>query len=305
MVQDITQSHANQQLLLIIDQFEELYTSNSEEEQHRFIEQLLPVIAETSQQKAWENSPQFTLLITLRTDFMQPASKWFADILNNYPPIFLEQMAEVGLKAAIEKPAEKQGVTIQTGLTTRILQDLGQAPGHLSLLEFALAQLWKCMKDDIIRHKDYEGIGGIEQAIAQYASDFYETLPAEDQAILQNIMVRLVQPGEGAKDTRQVATRDQIGENNWHLVIYLADKRLVVTGQDKNTKQDTVELVHEALIEHWQLLKEWINENREALRIMRDIEKAAKEWEAHGKSNDYLLQGPKLNLAEEYFNVNK
>ncbi|RKZ90372.1 MAG: hypothetical protein DRR19_10275 [Candidatus Parabeggiatoa sp. nov. 1] len=312
MVQDISKSHANQQLLLIVDQFEELYTSNSEEVQHRFLDQLLQVIEATSQQNAWENLPQFTLLITLRADFLGKVLDYapFANLLaapndrRKVPnDIKLGSMVKEGLKEALEKPAEKQGVTIEAGLTGRILQDLEQAPGNLSLLEFAIAQLWKRMSDNIIRHKDYDAIGGIKQAIAKYANDFYKTLTPKEQATLRHIMVQLVLPGEGTDDTRQVATRRQIGEENWHLVIRLADARLVVTGRDKDTKQDTVELVHEALISHWERLQSWVNKNREALRLKRDIETAAKEWEAHGKSNDYLLQGPKLNIAEEYFNV--
>ncbi len=303
MVQDITQIHANQQLLLIVDQFEALYTLNPIEVQHRFIEQLLQAVAVDSQ-PAVGNLPAFTLLITLRADFVSQAitDAPFADVLNNYPPIILGPMAEAGLQAAIKKPANKQGVTIEAGLTQRILQDLGQAAGNLSLLQLTLAQLWKRISNDIITHKDYDAIGGIKQAIAKYANDFYDTLNPKEQATLRRIMLQLVRPGEGSDDTRQIATRHQIGEEHWHLVIRLADKRLVVTGRDKNSKQDTVELVHEALIHHWQLLKDWINENREALRTTRDIETAAKDWEAHGKSKHYLLQGPKLNLAEDYLN---
>jgi len=302
-VQDIAQIHANQQLLLIVDQFETLYTLNPIEVQHRFIEQLLQAVAVESQQ-AVGNLPAFTLLITLRADFVSQAitDAPFADVLNNYPPIILGPMAEAGLKAALEKPAEKQGVTIEAGLTERILQDLGQAPGNLSLLELTLAQLWKRICNYIIRHKDYDAIGGIKQAIARYANDFYDTLNPKEQATLRRIMLQLVRPGEGTDDTRQIATRHQIGEEQWHLVIRLADKRLVVTGRDKDAKQDTVELVHEALIHHWQLLKDWINQNREALRIKHEIETAAKDWEAHGKSKHYLLQGPKLNLAKDYLN---
>jgi energy-coupling factor transporter ATP-binding protein EcfA2 len=302
-MQDIAKSHVNQQILLIVDQFEELYTS-SIDVQHRFIDQLLQIVETTSQQNAWENLPQFTLLIMLRADFLGKVLTYapFAEMSNKYSDIKLGYMGEDGLKAAIEKPAEKQSVKIEVGLTDRILQDLGQAPGNLSLLEFALDQLWKSMSGGIITHEDYDAIGGVKQAIAQYANDFYDTLNPKEQATLRRIMVQLVRPGEGTDDARQVAIRSQIGEENWHLVIRLADARLVVTGQDKDTKQETVELIHEALIHHWQLLKDWMNENRDALRTKRNIETAAKEWEAHDKHSDYLLKKPKLNIAEDYYN---
>ncbi|MDM8567856.1 CHAT domain-containing protein [Candidatus Halobeggiatoa sp. HSG11] len=268
----------NSNLLLIVDQFEELYTSNSTEVQNRFIGQLLQVVNADSQSNTYENLPQFTLLITLRVDFYGKvlANALFNEILNDYSEIKLGPMAETDLKDAIEKPAKKQGVEIETGLTDRILQDLGAAPGNLSLLEFALDKLWDSMSDGVIGHKDYEAIGGVEKAIGQYADDFYN-VESREQTNLRRIMVQLVRPGEGTDDVRQVATRSQVGEDNWRLAVRLAGERLVVIGQNED-KQDTVELVHEALIRHWPLLRKWMNEDRDILRKKHKIETAAREW---------------------------
>lgn len=306
IVQEINRCYPNQRLLLIIDQFEELYTSNPEKVQHCFIKQLLDVI-ETTKPPTGESLPQFTLLITLRADFLGKVLDYapFAKQLEESNDIKFGSMVMAELQSALEKPARKQGVKIEDGLTARILEDVGDEPGNLSLLEFALAQLWKNMSKDTITLQNYEAIGGVKQAIAKYANDFYHKLEKpEEQAILRCIMLQLVWPGEeGTYATRQVATRHQIGEDNWDLVIRLADARLVVTSRNKD-EQDTVELVHEALIHHWQLLQKWIIENRNILIIKREIEMAAKEWEKQGKSKHYLLQGPKLNLAEEYLKNN-
>ena len=87
----------------------------------------------------------------------------------------------------------------------------------------------------------------------------------------------------------------------------LATARLVVVDVlgsrgDKKPLVTVIDVAHEALIRHWGKLRRWLSENRNALTKKREIETAAKDWEDHGKSKDYLLQGPKLGMAEDYVN---
>ncbi|MHC5731329.1 MAG: nSTAND1 domain-containing NTPase, partial [Nostoc sp.] len=109
--------------------------------------------------------------------------------------------------------------------------------------------------------------------------------------------MQLVRPGEGTEDTRRVATKAELGEENWSLVQDLADARLVVTSRSAE-EQETVEVAHEALIQHWQQLQSWIDENRSQIIQKNRIERLADEWEDNKKLPDYLLQGKQLNEAQ-------
>lgn len=108
--------------------------------------------------------------------------------------------------------------------------------------------------------------------------------------------------GEGTEDTRRVATLEEVGRDKWELITYLAgsESRLLVTGRDDKSGQETVEVVHEALIREWGRLREWVNQNREKLIQQRKIETLATDWRDKKKSKDYLLGGKQLNEAKAF-----
>jgi hypothetical protein len=163
------------------------------------------------------------------------------------------------------------------------------------LLEFALTQLWEKQSRGQLTHQAYSEIGGVAKALSDHAEAVYGKLSEQEQKQVQRIFLQLVRPGEGTEDTRRVATRGEVG--NWDLVTRLADARLVVTGRNEATGEETVEVVHEALIREWSLLRQWIDENRKRLIQKREIEDAAKRWGDNKKAKDYLLGGKVLTEA--------
>jgi predicted negative regulator of RcsB-dependent stress response len=143
-------------------------------------------------------------------------------------------------------------------------------------------------------------MGGVKQALAHHADEVRQQLPPAQQPQLRQVLVQLVRPGEGTEDTRQVATRQQIGETNWLLVKQLADKRLVVTGFDEETQQETVEVVHKALIRHWQPLREWLTQDRSFRLWQNDLRHNLASWERTGKKDEgALLRGARLAEAQD------
>ena len=192
------------------------------------------------------------------------------------------------------------GVKLEEGLAERILQDLGQEPGVLPLLEFALTQLWERQQYRQLTHAAYEAIGGVTQALARHADETLARFQNERER-LRRVFVQLVRPGEGTEDTRQVATREQVGANNWNLVTELADERLVVTGRDTQG-QETVEVVHEALLRHWQPLRQWIEQDRQFRVWQNRLRLALREWQEQGRDEGALLRGARLAEAEERLN---
>ncbi|MGD2179027.1 MAG: BTAD domain-containing putative transcriptional regulator, partial [Anaerolineae bacterium] len=217
--------------LLLIDQFEELYTLCPEPEaRRRFLEMLLAAAEAGSARRR----SALVLLLTLRADFMGQALAYrpFADALQE-GALMLGPMTRAELRSAIEKPAEKQGAGLEQGLVERLLDDVGEEPGRLPLLQFALTLLWERLDRGWMTHAAYDEIGRVDGALARYAEEVFEELTGDEQETARRVFLQLVQPGEGTEDTRRVATRAELGDADasWSLVHHLADKRLVVTGR--------------------------------------------------------------------------
>lgn len=293
--QVLEKSPHNGRLLLFVDQFEELYTLCPEPDlRRRFLEVLLAAVEEGASRR---HSP-FVLLLTLRADFMGQAltHRPFADALQE-SSLILGPMNQDELRAAIEKPAQQQGAAFEVGLVPRILDDVGQEPGNLPLLEFALTLLWERLDQGWMTHQAYEEIGRVEGALARYAEEVIDELSQCDQA--QQIFVQLVQPGEGTEDTRRVASRSDLGEERWGLVQRLADKRLVVTGCDQ-AGTETVEVVHEALIRGWERLRGWMDTDRTFRTWQESLRAVRRGWEASDRDEGALLRGVPLTQAENW-----
>ncbi|MCF3622491.1 CHAT domain-containing protein [Planktothrix agardhii] len=325
VISRILERNPGKQLLLVADQLEELYTlCPVKEEQERFADELLTTIAQ-------EN---ITLVFTLRADFYGYVLSYrpFRDALQEYTPQLLSSMKREELQAAIELPAQKLEVQLEDNLTQRILDDVGQEPGNLPLLEFALTRLWEKQKHRELTHQAYEEIGGVKKAIANHAEQVYQKLSETEKQQARRIFVQLVRPGEGTEDTRRVATRAEVGGENWNLVSYLAgyQARLVVTGSHQKDltpqppsrqgngeyespsprrrgvwgevifAEDTVEVVHEALIREWLRLREWMNANRQFRTWQERLKVSLREWQNDNHDAGALLRGVPLTVAEDW-----
>ncbi|MEG4286831.1 hypothetical protein QUB68_27225, partial [Microcoleus sp. A006_D1] len=291
----LPKKHPQQRLLIVVDQFEELYTLCSPDDRNLFIDNLLGLI---DSEKNKEN-PDVVVVITLRVDFYGFVLDYqrLAELLQNWKPETLIGMSREELALAIEKPAEVVGLKIQDGLTKIILDEVINNPGELPLLEFALGELWKQRKDGQLTIAAYHQIGGIEKALANYAESVYKKFEGK-QPQIKHIFTQLVRFGEQTENTRRLATYEQIGQANWKLVTQLADNRLVVTGQ--NTRQRTAEVVHEALIRGWERLQQWMVEDRDFRQWQDRLRFGIKTWEETERSNSALLRGALLVEAEDW-----
>ncbi|WP_339381167.1 hypothetical protein [Brasilonema sp. UFV-L1] len=251
----IHQNHPTHRVLLIADQFEELYTLCADQKiRHSFLDSLLasfqssayhtelqskvpPVIASETkwneaispkalpqQNATWYQSQyNHVLVATMRADFLGNALSYpaFGDVLKT--DIKLRSMNHDELLQVIAKPAEKLGVTFEGGLVERILDDVEDEPGNLPLLEFALTQLWKERKGKQLTHAAYQHIGKVQGALARHADQNYGKLSAVQKEQVRRIFIQLVHPGEDRQDTRRVATKAELGEERWKLVTQLGD----------------------------------------------------------------------------------
>lgn len=280
-------------LLLVLDQFEELYTLCSDPEQRRtFIDLLLDAC------RGVDGRAPVSAMLAVRADFMGQvlAHRGLADALQG-GVIMLGPMNRQELEDAIVKPAQAQGVRLQDGLAARILRDVGLAPGRLPLLEFALTQLWMRQVDGALTHEAYEEIGQVEGALADYAEGIYTLLSAAEQAAVRRVFTQMVQLGQDTEDSRRPVTAGEVSDQDWALVQRLAGERLLVTDVDARGQQ-TAEIAHEALIHGWRRLRDWLDADRAFHLWQQRARLAADQWQASQRDPGALLRGAPLAEAE-------
>ena len=255
-VQETLRQSGGSRLILIADQFEEIYTLGQPgDEPQGFADLLVQAVQDSLPIPSRAGPPECCLLLTLRADFLGHAlaHPGLAALLDRCPPKLLGPVEDrARLRAIIEQPARGAAVALEDLLPERILRDLAQAQfsrpagtadqvggASLPLLEFALSQLWDRQQERRLTHRGYEELGGIQQALSRHADGVLARLDPADQARMRHVLVQMVRPGEGTEDTRQVATRDQLNPDDWPLVVRLADAdtRLVVTGHDQTADQ--------------------------------------------------------------------
>ena len=161
-IHDVADPH--KRLLIVADQFEELYTLCADRDaRHKFLEALLS----QPLKDATTADSRYSFLFALRADFLEEALRFrpLADGIQS-GMFLLGPMTRAELRLAIEKPAEMQGVSFEAGLVERILDDVGDEPGNLPSLEFALTSLWAQQGARLITHSSYEAEGRVSGAAA-------------------------------------------------------------------------------------------------------------------------------------------
>jgi WD40 repeat protein/energy-coupling factor transporter ATP-binding protein EcfA2 len=292
LVDNLVNQNLDTPIVLIIDQFEELYTLSPEKERQPFLDVLLQAIT---------NTANFTLVITLRADFYGHAIAYrpFSDALQG-AVYNLGAMNREELQLVIEAPATQMQIKLEKGLTELLILEMKGHSGSLPLLEFALTQLWSRQKKGILTHQAYQAIGGLGEALANHAEAVYAGLSDRERFRMQRIFVQLVRWGEETEVTRRLATREEVKPENWQLVTHLASSRLVVTNRNESTKEETLEIVHEALIKSWGRLESWLVCDRDFRKWQERLRGAMDTWKICDCDPEALLYGKQLVEAEEW-----
>ena len=290
----LARQNQKQLVLLVIDQFEELFTLCRDEfEREAFIDNLLTTLNQSNN--------TVTLVLTLRADFYAH--------LAQYPELreavakhqeYIGPMTMDELRRAIEEPARLGHWEFEPGLVDLILRDVGDEPGALPLLSHALLETWKRRAGHTLTLKGYDDAGGVHGAIAHTAEGVYKNLSADEQTIARNIFLRLTELGEGTEDTRRRASFDELLSDVQtkhevrEVLNLLAEARLITLSED------TAEVAHEALIREWPTLREWLNQDREGLQLHRRLTEAVHEWEILERDEGMLYRGIQLAQASAW-----
>jgi uncharacterized protein YjbI with pentapeptide repeats len=303
----IRMNHPQHQILLIADQFEELYNHCPDVAvRHQFLDFLIEVAQTDSPKTRFRRditSSPLVLVLTLRADFLGQALTYrpFAELLQD-SDLKLGPLNRGELEEVIVKPLKQMEVSFETGLVERILDDVDNRPGSLPRVESALDLLWHNRDDGPLTCATYEAIGGVEAAVATFADRAFNQLVESEKQQARHIFSLLVLPGEGTEDSGRVALRAQVGEDNWPVVKRLAEARLVVIGRTPDD-EETVELVHEALIWGWERLQGWISAERNFLTWLKGLRFALDQWQASRQDKGALLRDTLLTEAEAWLNV--
>lgn len=287
----LSKQDGTDRLLLVVDQWEELYTlARDEGERRRFIDEILDASARGT----------LRVVITLRGDFVgkalayRPLSDRLQGAQQNLGP-----MNHVELEQAVTGPATKVSLSLEPGLVNIILRDVAEEPGNLPLLEFVLKRLWEDRERGMLTHAAYDAMGGLHGALAKRAETIFGQLTPLEQETVRKVFLQMVRPGEGGEDTRRRASAGEIGEAAWGLVKKLADERLLVTAR-RPGEPDTVEVSHEALIYHWVRLRTWVNEDREFLLWRERFRLLYTDWLDHARVEARLLPASLLAEAQRW-----
>jgi WD40 repeat protein len=298
----------DKRLVLVVDQFEEVFTlCEDKTERQQFLDCLLKALEITDK--------QLRLILTMRADFFgKCAEQDYGGLANKIQEnlVTVTPMSRQELEQAITEPANKVGLEIERELVSQMLEDV-EGPGSLPLLQYTLTELWQQREVERLRLAEYTRLGGVKGTLQKRADEIYQALSAEEQRTAKRIFLELTQLGEGTEDTRrQVLKTELINEPQSAALVEqvlqkLADARLVVMSElrargEGDKTVTVVDVAHEALIRHWSLLRQWLTENREAIRRERKLEEAAQEWEWKGKPQDmaFLLQGARLVEAKSF-----
>ena len=287
------------ELVLLIDQFEEVFTLVEDEAERA-------LLLENLATAALDERSRLRVLITLRADFTDRPLRYvdFGELTNRRFE-FVLPLTPDELERAVSGPARRVGLSLDKGLVSTIMREVGNQPGALPLLQYALSELFEKRDGRNLTQKAYQEIGGVLGALGRSAEIIYSGLDAPGQSAARQIFMRLVMLGDGTEDTRRRVLRDEIdalqGDQQADLqkVIHLFGRaRLLSFDRDPLTRRPTLEVAHEALIREWLRLREWLAESRSDVSTQRYLALASAEWQNAGRDASFLLSGARLEQFE-------
>lgn len=281
--------------ILVVDQFEELFTSSSDRaEQARFIAELSKLPCR--------------VVIGLRADFYGRAVRFpqLAEALER-DQVVVGPMTQDELRRAIIEPARRGRVDIDPGLVELLIHELcpaapGSSAAHddgaLPLLAHALLATWREGTTKQMTVAEYRATGGIAGAVTKTAEAVHAGLTPAQQRAARQLFLRLVHIGKDTADTRRRVQRQDIliGDAAEDIAIALdcyVSQRLLTADAD------TVEISHEALLSAWPRLRDWVDADRDGIRLRAELSESAATWHQLNRSPDALYRGVRLAAARE------
>jgi basic membrane lipoprotein Med (substrate-binding protein (PBP1-ABC) superfamily)/DNA-binding SARP family transcriptional activator len=281
-------------LLLVIDQFEELFVLvQDEERRRRFLDSLLHALDDPH--------GRVKIICTLRADFYdRPLAYHDVGQRMTEGLINVVAMAPHELEAAIEAPAAAAGVPTESALRVALVSDVLGRPGTLPLLQYTMTELFDRRHGPAMTLDDYRGLDGLHGALRVRADDLYDEFDPDEQLAVRQLFLRLVTIADDDEWVRrrvpaaEMLAIDVEAETLQSVIATFTTHRLLTTDRDHITGSPTVEVAHESLLVEWPRLRGWIDEARDDVTRQATLAAAVREWQAAGRDAGYLLTGTRL-----------
>jgi DNA-binding SARP family transcriptional activator len=293
------QAAETRRLLLVVDQFEELFSATDAPERQRFLHEVTSLVTGLDD--------AVRVVLTLRGDFYD------RPLLDaEFGPVFASSVVNVlpmtaaELEAAVVRPAQRVGVEADPALVAELVIDAAAQPGALPLLQYALTELFERRADSSLTQEEYRAMGGLQGLLSRRSEEIYSRLDADHQQIAFQAFLRLVRLGQGTKDVRRRASLGELTALDLDPVVLsgvleeFGRHRLLSFDRDPVSGEATVEVAHEALLTEWGRLAGWIDRHREDLRRHQALAVVVEQWESSGRHADYLLAGSRLREYEAW-----
>ena len=311
---------AGTQLLVVADQFEELFRFRSlvrgaqadgygaAEDAVAFVRLLL--------QAAAQSAVPIHVLLTMRSDFLGDCAQFsgLPEAINE-SQFLVPRLTRREIRAAITGPAAVRGVKLSSVLVTRLLNDVGDNPDQLSILQHALNRTWHLWAQQTGSQGDvqvlhYTDAGTMTGALDRHADEaFAEFDTAEGQRLCAQVFKALTDTGTDARGTRRPTRLDTLGQITGApdaalvavIDVFRKPSRsfLMPPLSEPLTPQSAIDISHESLMRLWQRLKRWADEEAQSARAYRRLRDAAAEFD---KGDAGLWVDPQLRLALEWRN---
>ncbi|WP_435593185.1 NACHT and WD repeat domain-containing protein [Nocardia sp. bgisy118] len=290
-------------LLLIIDQFEELFTVCADEQER---DEFLALLDRHATQ-----TDNVAVVLALRADF-------YARCLD-YPVLqeslekrsyLLGPMRVDELTEAITGPAERAGLKLEPGLDELVITELcglgdhrtrqSYDPGALPLLSHVMAATWQHREGRKLTVAGYRAAGGVVGSVAATAEQAWSELSDPQQSAAKDVLLGLVTVARDSRDTRRIAVRPALQQRSPDPLSAATALELLVRTRLVTLDADSVFLTHEIVLDAWPRLRAWIDENRVGYLVRQRVEADAVEWDSMGRDPALLYRGSRLEAALDH-----
>lgn len=288
------------ELVLVIDQFEEVFTLLEDERARaHFLDLLYAAVTEPRS--------RVRVVITLRADFYDRPLHYpeFGELVRSWMETILPLSAK-GMEQAITGPAERVGVTFEEGLVAQIIEEMHYQTGALPLLQYALTELFDRRQGRVLTRGAYQAMGGAVGALAKRAEALFHEFKSDSQEAIRQMFLRLVTLGDGTEDTRRRVRRSELlaiasdQDMMDDVIDTFVAYRLLSLDHDPISRSPTVEIAHEAILHEWERLSIWLDDSRDEIRLQRQFARAAQEWVESGRDASFLLRGTRLEQFQSW-----
>ena len=323
LIEAVRQSKAaaGSKLLLVVDQFEELFRFNrasaaSQEESVQFVNLLLHATQQADQ--------NVYIVLTMRSDFLGECSGFLglAEAVND-GEFLIPKMTRDQIQEAIQGPIRVRGAEIAQRLLFRLLNDVEDNQDQLPVLQHALMRTWDLWKRageraesggqkagsaatrKALDLEDYETTGGMHQALSRHADEIFEALPSDPHRTAATRIFKALT--ERSSDGRGIRRPTRLGPLTTIAGLEAPVVRLVIEAYRapgvtflmppvKSVLDDNavIDISHESLMRIWARLRSWVDEEAQSARIYGRLHETAG---LHAEKRASLYHDPDLQIA--------